>query len=111
VFAVDLDKAQRIFEYIDTNFNNKMKLGEVAREFHFNEWYFSKYFKKISGTTFTKYLNSIRINKAKAMLRESEMKITEISARCGYETIRTFNREFKSLTGITAMEYKKVYVQ
>ncbi len=62
--------------------------------------YFSRYFKAATGTTFSQYLNYVRVNNAIRFLRLSpDMPMTEISTRCGFATIRNFNRIFKELTG------------
>ncbi len=67
--------------------------------------YFSAYFKTMSGMTFTQYLNRVRVEKAVELLRrEPDLQITEISNRCGFDTIRNFNRVFKSITGYTPKE-------
>lgn len=67
--------------------------------------YFSTYFKTMSGMTFTQYINRVRVEKAVEILRhEPDLPITEISNRCGFDTIRNFNRVFKSITGYTPKE-------
>lgn len=53
-----------------------------------SEAYFSRFFKKISGMTFSMYLNHIRVNKAIDLIRNTEMSMTEIAMNCGFETIR-----------------------
>lgn len=62
--------------------------------------YFSRYFHKLSGMTFSRYVNTIRIENAITLLKEHHVSITEISMRCGFDTIRHFNRTFKEITGI-----------
>ena len=72
---------------------------EAAQRLHFSESYFSKLFKSLFGMTFTQYLNTVRIAKAIEKLRESNLTVTEIANRCGFNTIRNFNRVFKCFTG------------
>ena len=55
----------------------------------------------MSGMTFTKYLNIIRIEKAVTLLLESQLSVTEVAQNTGFGTIRSFNRVFKELTGYT----------
>ena len=61
--------------------------------------YFSKYFHRLSGMTFTRYLNIVKVSAASEMLSERKMSVTEIAAACGFGTIRSFNRVFRELTG------------
>ncbi|MBO5271085.1 MAG: AraC family transcriptional regulator [Clostridia bacterium] len=83
---------------------------EAARYMHFSEPYFSKVFHKLFGMTFTQYLNTIRIAEAIEMLKKGDLSITEISASCGFNTIRNFNRVFKNFTGYTPGNLPQDYV-
>ena len=89
---------KRIFAYISANFGT-VTFKEVATLSGFSEPYFSQYFKRISGMTFTKYLNSLRVIEAIKRLSEKKKSVTEISIECGFGTIRNFNRVFKEITG------------
>lgn len=74
--------------------------SDAAKFMGFSEPYFSKYFTKMTGINFAYYLNSVRIEKAICFMRkEDHPKITEISSLCGFDTIRNFNRVFKTVTG------------
>ena len=65
-----------------------------------SEAYFSRYFKAMTGTTFSQYLNYVRTDAAVRFLQEGRgMTMTEISEACGFSTIRNFNRIFRELTG------------
>ena len=77
---------------------------------HMSEAYFSRFFKKISGMTFSIYLNHIRVNKAIDLIRRGGMTMTEIAASCGFDTIRTFNRVFRQITGYAPRDLPKGYV-
>ena len=75
-----------------------------------SEAYFSRFFKKISGMTFSMYLNHIRVNKAIDLIRSRNMSMTDITMNCGFETIRNFNRVFKQITGYSPRELPDGYV-
>lgn len=86
---------------IDTDYAF-ITFSDAADFMGFSHPYFSKYFQKMSGMPFALYLNSVRIEKAVNFLHtEPDLKITEIAIRCGFDTIRNFNRVFKSITGYT----------
>lgn len=76
---------------------------------HMSEAYFSRFFKKISGMNFSQYLNYIRVNKAIDLIRENEMSMTEISSACGFNTIRSFNRVFRQITGYSPKQLPQNY--
>ena len=72
---------------------------DAAEYINLNKSYFSKYFHKFSGMTFTQYLNILKVSAAIEKIHEKKINMTEISISCGFGTIRNFNRVFKSLTG------------
>lgn len=62
--------------------------------------YFSRFFHKMSGMTFSRYLNCVRVEKAICLLTSDERPpVAAVADRCGFNTIRNFNRNFKSYTG------------
>ncbi len=77
---------------------------------HMSDAYFSRFFKRISGMTFSMYLNYIRVNRAIDLIRDGGLSMTEISVRCGFETIRNFNRVFKQITGFAPRDLPEGYV-
>jgi len=98
-----------LLEYIDLNYST-ITFKEAALYLGFSEPYFSKYFKEISGFSFSKYLNLIKIEKAVEMLKyNKEFSITTVSTICGFDTIRSFNRNFKEILGITPREVTSQY--
>ncbi len=83
---------------------------DAAAFMSFSEPYFSNYFYKMSGMTFSKYLNYVKTEKAIELLRGTKkIPITEIAIECGFGTIRNFNRVFKSITGFSPKDLPKDY--
>lgn len=77
----------------------------AARFMNMNPSYFSRFFTKLTGMTFSRYLNYVKVNKAVNMIHsEGEAPITEIAIRSGFSTIRNFNRVFKETTGYSPSE-------
>ena len=89
---------------------NTLTFSDMAEYMHFSEPHFSKVFHNIFGMTFTQYINAVRIAAAVENIREGKLNITEISAFCGFNTIRNFNRVFKRLTGYSPRELPSDYV-
>ena len=76
-----------------------------------NAAYFSRFFHNTAGVPFSRYLNYIRISKAVSLLNSGESAaITEIASKCGFSTIRNFNRVFKAVTGFSPKNIPRDYV-
>lgn len=94
------DRYKKLLRQIDEKYQY-ITFDDAAKYMNFSRPYFSKYFIRMSGMTFTKYLNIIRIEKAVTLLLESQLSVTEVAQNTGFGTIRSFNRVFKELTGYT----------
>ena len=95
----DMDENVRDYDFLKAV--NYMNMSEA---------YFSRFFKKVSGMTFSQYLNHIRVNKAIDLIRQGKLSITQISAECGFDTIRNFNRVFKQITTYSPKKLPEGYV-
>jgi AraC-like DNA-binding protein len=101
-------KAKRICDFILKNFDDPdLELEEAANALNLNKFYFAKKKKKCMGYSFHSYLTTTRVNFAKRYLIETEMPITDIAFRSGFNSLQTFNRVFKTITGFTPGNYRK----
>lgn len=82
-------------------------LNAAAEHLHLTPAYLSKVFKTRMGKTFTEYLNEIRIDEAKKLLRDSNSDIAEISLLCGFNSANYFCKVFKKFTGVSASDYRE----
>lgn len=94
-------------EYIIENYNSELTLSRVAGHVNMSENYFSHIFKKVLGDSFTEYITKYRIEKAKELLRSSNMKINEIAQKVGFDNVYYFSNVFKKYAGASPVEYKK----
>lgn len=102
------DELAVVRHYIEDNYgNSKLSLNEVASIAGFNEKYFSSKFRKEMGMTFVEYVTNIRIDAAKNLLKQTNMKLVEISEAVGYNNVEHFVRVFKRKTGMSPREYEK----
>lgn len=86
-------------------------LSEAADYMGMNSAYFSRLFHKLTGVTFSQYLNYIKIKNAVELLQtDHEIAITEVATRSGFNTIRNFNRNFKEFTGYTPKDLPPNYI-
>ncbi|MEG2679972.1 MAG: AraC family transcriptional regulator, partial [Oscillospiraceae bacterium] len=92
--------------YITQHHAEKLTLQEVADHCYVSQWHLSKMLNKHLEKNFYDILNSARIHKAKELLEDPAMRISEISAEVGYTDTAHFSRVFKKLEGVSANEYR-----
>lgn len=103
-----VDKVLPILEYIDQNYQNLITLEEVSEILHLNPYYFCRIFKKATNSTFTEYLNFVRISKAEKLLASTSKSVMEVSLDVGFSSVSYFNRTFKKYKNCTPTVYKKI---
>lgn len=97
---------QRAKAFIQQHQSEKLTLEAVARSVNMSVFYFCKMFKKTSGFTFTEYVSRLRIEKAKNLLLNPNLRISEIAYEVGFQSLTHFNRVFKKITGQSPTEYR-----
>jgi len=102
--ASALRRAER---YIRENYTRKISLKEIAGISGLSAPYFSTIFKDEMGENLSNYLNRLRVEKASAMLRETENPINGISQACGFEDQSWFSKIFKTYTGTSPCRYRE----
>lgn len=103
------ERYKKLLYDIDEN-AGEYSFSRAVEYMNMSEAYFSRFFKRISGMTFSMYLNHIRVNKAIDLIQNKDMSMTEIAMNCGFETIRNYNRVFKQITGYSPRELPDNYV-
>lgn len=96
----------KIFHFVETNFNRACTLTSLAEATSYHYVYLSKYFKQLTGISFTEYVNRYRINEACYLLKNAEQTVLKTAMDCGFESLRSFNRNFKAIVGISPSEYR-----
>ncbi len=103
----DLTAAQKILNFCDINYKNNINLDTLSAELGYSKYYISRVFSGDIKTSFTDYLRGLRIHAAKRLLRGTNMSVTDIAYEVGYTCVRTFNRQFSQVTGLSPTEYAK----
>lgn len=97
-----------IIEFVNHSFTNpEMSLEYVAGQFDISVSFLTKFFKKETGESFNQYVILLRINKAKNLLRNTDLPIKDIVSEIGYIDIASFSRRFKNMVGVPPGEYRK----
>jgi AraC-like DNA-binding protein len=106
-----LEQLSFVFQYIEKNYTHSIKLGDISKAAGFSTTYFAKFFKKHTGKTFVEFLNEYRIDKAKWMLINGDLPVSEIAQKVGFSSAKTFYRLFKNSLGIAPLKFKASHLQ
>ncbi len=102
------DLLHRIFIFVDKNFNKNCSLNLLANQLGYNYSYLSRYFRKIVGISFNAYVKNYRLNHACYLLKNTKSSVMQCALDSGFETIRSFNRDFKEYFKTTPNEYRNM---
>ncbi len=100
------DSIPRAIQIIHDHYNKKITEQSVAGSVYLSSSYFSKVFKEATGIGFTRYLNQVRIEKAKSYLQNPNFPIDSIYKIVGYEHRSYFGKVFHQITGLTPKKYR-----
>jgi AraC-like DNA-binding protein len=98
---------EKLLLFVNNNFTEVCSLKEACDHVGYDYAYISKKFKNLMGMSFKEYVNLLRISEAKQLLANTELSVGEIAEKCGFSTLRTFDREFFSHLNMTPTEYRK----
>lgn len=101
-------KFQEVREYLDSNYESKITLEQMAEFAGMSKGYFCTKFKQNTGKSFVDYLNLLRIEKATVALSNSERSIIDVSLSVGFEDVNYFCRVFKRYIGVSPSEYRRM---
>ncbi len=98
-------RMNEMMNYIRANYK-KVSLDSLSERFFLSKPYISKYIREKSGSTFGELVRELRMDQAKAMLRESNMTVESISGSVGYQNVEHFNRLFRREFHMTPIQYR-----
>lgn len=105
----DLDLIHRIFVYAGDHYTENCRLADLAAGIGYDYSYLSKFFSEKIGTSFTDYVGSLRLDRARYLLENTSMSVLDISESCGYGSLRSFNRNFRRSVGASPREYRRAH--
>lgn len=101
------NQIESIEQFVMQHYAEDMSLERMSSQFHMSMTYFCQYFKKKKGISFVPYVNSIRMERAKELLKDPEVSAEEAAEAVGIANTNYFIRLFKKTTGKTVGEYRK----
>ncbi len=102
----DNDRINVIFNFVKEEFTRHISLDEISEKVSMTNPAFCRYFKKITGKTFTRFVNEYRLAHAAKLLHEKQISITEVCYESGFNNFSHFNKLFKSFTGKSPSTYR-----
>lgn len=104
------EKLDEIYHYLQLHFKEPISLESLSEKFYISKYYLCREFKHQYGEGINNYINNLRINHAKQLLRFSSQKINLIAENCGISDANYFVKLFKSSEGLTPSEYRKKWI-
>ncbi|HEX5082174.1 MAG TPA: helix-turn-helix transcriptional regulator [Blastocatellia bacterium] len=99
-------RLRRAIEFMSDNCGRELSLAEIAGAAYLSEFHFARLFKKITGATPHAYLASLRIERARRLLADSDMPIADVGAEVGYTSQSHFTKIFREATGMTPKAFR-----
>ena len=100
---------QSVIRYIHENYHEELSLKTLSHKFHMNSIYLGQLFQKETGFVFSEYINHIRLEKAKRLLRDTHEKAGQIGKMVGYSDPAYFYKQFKKVVGITPSAWRTLH--
>jgi len=101
------DTVYRVMEFIKSNYNEKIGLEDVAAYVHLSSSHVGSLFRKKTGQTVSEYLNHVRIEKSKALLKWGDLPISDVAYLCGFGDQSYFTHVFKRQTGLSPKNFRQ----
>ena len=108
--VVEYSLAERVQQYIDTNYVKEFTLEDIAAEFRCSASYISHIFKDVIGYSPMQYKTRCRIGLAQTLLISSDMTSTQVATMVGYDNTNYFNTVFSKIVGVSPIRYRKQYL-
>lgn len=98
--------AHAVRDYVDAHFGEPIGLSDVSDHLNFSSGYLGSLFKAEYGVSFKEYLRRVRVARAKELMQDPTLNLTEIAQRVGYTDISYFSESFLQETGVRPSEYR-----
>lgn len=103
----NIPKINMVFDFVRNNYSERISLKEVADLVNMSPTAFCRFFKYKSQKTFSRFLIEVRIANACKMLLQDDLNTSECCYGSGYNNLSNFHKHFKSVTGMTPLEFRK----
>ncbi|MDQ8194664.1 AraC family transcriptional regulator [Coraliomargarita sp. SDUM461004] len=94
-------------EYILKHLSEDMTLGEIAWHVGKGEEHLARVFKRETGQTVFDYVREVRVNRARTLILDPSLSLSEVATRCGFHSLSFFSRTFRTVTGMSPTGYRR----
>lgn len=105
------DKLKDLLNYIDTHFAGPMTIKDASVRMGVTDQYFCRYFRRVTGMSFTEYLGDLRLRRAAKEIELTSRAISDIAFDNGFENAGYFFKSFKNKFGVTPLRYRKRHIE
>lgn len=95
-----------IADYLSQNFEKPHSLDDLAAQFYISKFYMCRQFKEVVGYTVTEYLTILRMQRARQYLQQTNLSVSAIAEKTGYNSLTHFEREFKRYMTVSPIKYR-----
>ena len=106
--SLPTEQLQCIVGYIHTHLNSSLSVEQLASLVHLHPNYFISFFRRYFGTTPAKYVFTIRMEKAKTLLKTTSQNVSSIAEQTGFLGVEHFSRRFKDYTGFSPSDFRRL---
>lgn len=103
------DLLSDIFHFVEENYQKDCSLEALAMHTGYHYVYLSRYFKQATGLTYLEYVHHFRVDEACYLLENTRLPILQVAYDCGYDSLRSFNRNFRKIMSVTPRAYQSAY--
>jgi len=103
----NIDIVNKAIDYLKHNYNSDVKLEDLAMKSFISKNYFTRLFKDVTGINFSDYVQQLRIDEARNLLKNTDMKVIDIASQVGFKDLKFFYEVFKKITGKTPGDFRK----
>lgn len=100
---------RQVKQYLDAHYSENIGIEEIGSQFFYNTVYLTRKFKKIYGKSIGSYLLERRMERAKELLEDSKLGVSQVASEVGYDNFSYFSRLFKKKTGYAPKDYRKLF--
>jgi len=101
---------KKIFAFVEESFASDCSLKKLAEKTEYDYAYLSRIFRKTVGISYNAYVNHYRLSHACYLMENTDFSIIQCALESGYDSVRSFNRNFKAYLGITPTEYREKHI-
>ena len=98
---------RQVQKIVDAEYGEPLSLEYIAEKVYITPSYLSYIFKQMTGQNLIKYITDLRMYKARRMVADGNLKISQIAKNCGYDNPSYFNKLFKNYFGVTPRQYRE----